>query len=93
MGLLGDQIVETNDHGERIIGKSFLLLFNASNEHVRFQLDGRSRNVKWELVLDTARPAAKAGLFDGLTEYPLQPRSVAVLCPDLSGVRPQIPTL
>jgi isoamylase len=87
MGLLGDQIVETNDHGERIIGRSFLLLFNASNEHVRFQLDGRSRNVKWELVLDTARPAAKAGLFDGLTEYPLQPRSVAVLCPDLSGFR------
>jgi glycogen operon protein len=82
MGLLGDQIAETGERGERIVGDSFLLLFNANLEPVTFRLGSRRREVRWHCVLDTADAAGAGRIFEHRGEYPLQARSLAVLRPE-----------
>ena len=58
MALPGDQITEMDEHGERIIGETFAILFNAHHEAISFRLGGRQRDVQWSCVLDTAAPDA-----------------------------------
>jgi glycogen operon protein len=82
MGLLGDQIAETGVRGERIVGDSFLLLFNAHAEAMPFKLGSRRRVVRWHCVFDTADPAAQGRVFEHRAEYPLAARSLAVLRPE-----------
>jgi glycogen operon protein len=82
MGLLGDQIAETGERGERIVGDSFLLLLNAHAESVAFKLGSRRRVVRWRCVIDTADAAAVGRVFEHRAEYPLQARSLAVLRPE-----------
>jgi len=79
MGLRGDQIDEIDDHGRRIIGDSFLILFNAGHENLPFRLGGRARGLNWELILDTSSQYPESRILERLNEYPLQDRSVAVL--------------
>jgi glycogen operon protein len=52
--LPGDQITELGEHGERIVGDSFTMLFNAGHEPISFRLGTRQRSVRWICVLDTA---------------------------------------
>jgi glycogen operon protein len=85
MVLPGDQITELGKHGERIVGDSFTMLFNAGDEAISFRLGTRQRNVCWTCVLDTAAPYATKRTFEQLSEFPLQPRSLAVLRADLSS--------
>ena len=60
MGLPGFQIEENDAQGERIMGDSFLILFNGGPEDVSFRLRARlgdkSRELvfDWELVFDTS---------------------------------------
>ncbi len=82
MGLLGGQIDETNEQGERIVGDSFLILLNAHHECVSFRLSARARDQNWELVFDTSSASMARRLLGRLAEYPLQARSVAVLRPE-----------
>jgi glycogen operon protein len=82
MGLLGDQIAETDERGQRIVGDSFLTLFNAAAEPVAFRLASRRREARWTCVLDTADPAAAGRRYEHGAEYPLHPRSLAILRPD-----------
>jgi isoamylase len=79
MGMVGGQIDETDAHGQRIVGESFVVLFNAGDEMVRFRLGGRAAGLDWELVLDTTGPDMKNHRLERLNEYPLQARSVVVL--------------
>jgi isoamylase len=79
MGLMGEQIDEMDEHGRRIIGDSFLILFNTGPESVSFRLGGRARGRNWELLLDTSSPAAESGLVERLDDYLLQGRTLAVL--------------
>jgi glycogen operon protein len=85
MGLMGDQIEETDEHGRRIIGDSFLILFNAHHQSVSFRLGGRARGLNWEVLVDTCNPEVEGRCLECLDDYPLQGRSLAVL-------RPQLPT-
>jgi len=82
MGLLGDQIEETDERGRRIVGDSYLLLLNAQATVVPFRLGSRQRVVQWTCILDTADPAAVGRVFEHRMEYPLAARSLAVLRPE-----------
>jgi glycogen operon protein len=88
MVLPGDQIAEVGEHGERILGDSFAILFNAHHEPVSFRLGARRRDVRWTCVLDTATPDAPLRTFEHMSEFPSQARSVAVLRAEL----PSVPT-
>jgi len=54
--LNGEAIVEPDDRGERVIGDSFLLLFNAHHEDIDFVLPDGDYGGLWSLALDTAMP-------------------------------------
>jgi glycogen operon protein len=86
MVLLGDQIAEVSEHGDRIVGDSFAILFNAHHEPIWFRLGTRQRDVRWTCVLDTAEPDTARPTFEHMSEFPLQARSVAVL-------RAELPTI
>ena len=79
MGMMGGQIDETDEHGRRIVGDSFLILFNADHENVSFHLGGRARGLDWELILDTSASRTESRALEHLDTYLLQGRSLAVL--------------
>ena len=79
MGLWGDQILETDEHGRRIIGDSFLILFNADHREIAFRLGGRAQGLNWELVLDTSNLALSGRRLERLGDYLLQGHTLAVL--------------
>ncbi|MBV9392748.1 MAG: glycogen debranching protein GlgX [Verrucomicrobia bacterium] len=82
MGMVGDQIDETDEQGQRIIGDSFLILFNAGHEPVLFRLSERVGGLDWQLIIDTSNFRAKSCLLKKLNEYRLESRSLVVLCPE-----------
>jgi isoamylase len=84
--LPGDQIGEVDEHGERIAGDSFAILFNAHQESISFRLGTRQRDVHWTCVLDTAEPEAARPTFEHMSEFPLPGRSLAVLCAELPTI-------
>jgi isoamylase len=84
MVLPGDQITETSEEGERIVGDSFAILLNAHHEPVPFRLGARRRDLKWSCVLDTAVPAAEPRTFEHMSAFPLQARSLVVLRAELN---------
>jgi isoamylase len=83
MVLPGDQITETGEHGERIVGKSFAILLNAHHELIPFRLGARRRDVNWRCVLDTAASSIQPRIFEHMSSFPLQPHSMAVLQAEL----------
>ena len=87
MVLPGDQITETDEEGERIVGDSFAILLNAHHEPAPFRLGARRRELRWRCVFDTAVLIAKRRIFAHMSIFPLQARSAAVLRAEL----PQTP--
>ncbi len=87
MGLIGNQIDETDEHGRRIIGDSFIILFNAHAEPVSFRLGHRQHPVNWICVIDTANPRTPLCVFEHYSDFPLQEHSLAVLRADISPSR------
>jgi glycogen operon protein len=79
MGMMGEQIDETDEHGQRITGDSFLILFNADHENVSFHLGGRARGLNWKLILDSSASDTECRSLEHLDTYMLQGRSLAVL--------------
>jgi len=79
MVLPGDQIDETDEHGGRILGDTFAILFNAHHEMVPFRLGARQENLYWWSELETAAPHAAPRRFEPMAEFPLPPRSLVVL--------------
>ena len=78
MALPGDQITETDEQGERIVGDSFAILFNAHHEAISFRLGARRRDIRWSCVLDTAAPENTPRVFEHMSYFPLQARSLAL---------------
>jgi glycogen operon protein len=74
--LNGDAIPSKDDRGQRIIGDSFLLLFNAHDEAVDWQLPTVAGH-SWSCELLTAPEAVDVGPPSESACTP--PRSVAVL--------------
>jgi isoamylase len=79
LGLPGDQITEVGEHGERITGETFAILFNAHDEPMPFQIGARRREVRWRCVFDTAVPNTAPSFVEHMSAFPLQARSLAVL--------------
>jgi glycogen operon protein len=79
MVLPGNQITETGERGERIVGNSFAILLNAHDEAIPFRLGARRRDLTWRCILDTAASSAEARDFEHMSSFPLQPRSMVVL--------------
>ncbi|HWO40594.1 MAG TPA: glycogen debranching protein GlgX, partial [Candidatus Eisenbacteria bacterium] len=78
--LAGDAIEERDERGNRITDDTLLILLNAHHEPVPFVLPAHRRKVRWQVVLDTARPQIKQqrSLRGGET-YQLEARSLALL--------------
>ena len=76
---MSGQIAEVGEHGERIIGDSFAILFNAHHEAILFRLGTRQRDVRWTCVFDTTTPDAPSRTFEHMEEFPLRDRSFVVL--------------
>jgi isoamylase len=80
MGLPGDQITEVGEHGERIMGDTFIILLNAHHEAIEFRLGARRRDVRWSCMIDTSVPDdMPARPFEHMGIFPLQAHSLAVL--------------
>lgn len=83
MALPGDQITEASERGERLIGDSFAILFNAHYELVPFRLGARRMDLRWRCVFDTAAAAPEQRVFAHMATFPLQARSLVVLQAEL----------
>ncbi len=77
--LAGDGLDEVDEQGKPIVGKTLLVLINAYHETVPFILPAHKKGTRWEPLLDTSVPAPR-GIVRGGTEYPLEGRSLVVLC-------------
>jgi glycogen operon protein len=74
----GKAIDEMDEEGERIVGDSLLILFNAHHEAISFVLPERGDDRKWELLLDTHLPDREPSLHPSGQLYDLKERSVSV---------------
>jgi glycogen operon protein len=80
--LLGTEIEETDENGDRIIGDTLFLMFNAHYEPIRFVLPSRAPSRAWETVLDTSRTDWRRRMVLESPDYALPARAVAVFRTD-----------
>jgi len=79
MVLPGDQITETDQYGQRVVGRTFALLLNADHVPVPFRLGMRQRDLAWRCIFDTADARVSPRLFEHMSTLPLHPRSFVLL--------------
>ena len=77
--LNGDAIYEVNERGERIVGDTLVLLFNADQDPIAFTLPTTTPEERWETLIDTADPWLLSRRLRAGDRYQLQGRSMAVL--------------
>ena len=77
--LEGDMTNEFDDHGNRIVADTFLLLLNAQPEPVPFELPGLIDGAAWRAVLDTTRKRLPRRTYRQGDPYALKSNSMAVL--------------
>jgi glycogen operon protein len=78
MRLAGDQIRETDDRGEPIVGDTLYAIFNAGPTGVPFALPATNPEHVWELLFDTADDKKPHATFTGGAAYDLTEHAVAV---------------
>jgi len=79
MRLNGDAIDEADERGERVVGDTLLVLFNASDDAQPFTLPNGEVATRWEILVDTTDPWTPARRLRARERYELQPGSMAVL--------------
>ncbi len=79
MRLNGNAIDEADEHGERVIGDTLVVMLNGSDAVVPFVLPATEESERWETALDTWDPWRPASRLPGGSAYELQPRSMAVV--------------
>jgi glycogen operon protein len=57
--LAGDAIEELDEHGNRIVGDTLLIILNAYHEPLPFVLPAHKPRLRWELLLDTREPLGR----------------------------------
>ncbi len=79
--LIGDSLMETDEHGQRLVDDNLLLLLNADQGNSAFTLPAAAQGYHWEAALDTvnatggpAQPGTPVG-----PEYTVQGRSLVLL--------------
>ena len=81
LATLGDGI----ERGNRVLDDSFLVMFNAHGEPLRFTLPDERYGSEWIPVVDTAAQDLESNPLDPSWEILVQPRSIVVLrCPRVS---------
>jgi isoamylase len=80
MRLGGEALDEFDEHGERLIDDTFLILLNAHHEPLPFVLIAARSEYRWELVVDTNAPEREEGAqcYSAGDEFDLAGRSIAV---------------
>ncbi|MFL6590130.1 MAG: glycogen debranching protein GlgX [Chthoniobacterales bacterium] len=79
MALPGSQITERGERGEQVSGDSFAILLNAHHEAVPFNLGSDRRDLRWKCIFDTGAHDCEPRIFEHMSSFPLQPRSMVVL--------------
>ena len=80
MMLSGDAIDEVNQMGERVRGDTLLVLLNAHDQEISFQIPQQPNHPHaWETVFDTADAQAAGKKFQAGQPYPMKARSLAVM--------------
>jgi glycogen operon protein len=87
MRLNGEAIDEADERGERVVGDTLLVIFNAGAAPELFLLPDAAPMDGWEALLDTADPWVPARRLRAGDQYELQSRSMAVL--RLKRLRPE----
>jgi glycogen operon protein len=94
--LNGEAIPEPDPRGERVVGDSFLVAFNAYHEAISFTLPQGLYDDGWIVSLDTSDDQIgivsvfdDAPLFRPGDEFPVTGRSVVVLRRPSGGVPPR----
>src|SRR5215472_5406652 len=78
--LNGSAITEPGPRGEAITDDNFLLLFNAGDQPVTFTLPAAGHAADWQVVVDTASPAAMPGdRYAAASQLAVARRTAAVL--------------
>jgi glycogen operon protein len=77
--LAGDLLDEIDERGERIVGDTLVLLFNADKSSLPFVLPPRKDGEVWLRILDTAEETGGRTLRIDSDRYELRERSVVVL--------------
>jgi len=80
MRLAGDAIGEVDREGQPIVGKTLLILMNASTASIPFLLPAHHKNVRWQMVLNTAYevPERRGPIEKGGTSFQLMDHSLVV---------------
>ena len=76
--LNGDAIDELNERGERIVGDTMLVLFNAGVEPQPFTLPETAVGERWETLIDTADPGVPSRWLMAGDHFRLSPQTMAV---------------
>ena len=76
--LAGDLVGDVDEHGERIVGDTMLLLLNASHETIPFCLPPTHVEQRWECIVDTGRTGSTGQRLAGGDKFQLLDRSMAV---------------
>lgn len=77
--LAGDALDDWDEHGKPLKGETLLILINAHHELIPFILPAHKRGTRWEPLVDTS-VLKPHGMVRGGTAYPLEGRSLTVLC-------------
>ncbi len=85
--LSGDLTGVVDEFGSPVDGSSMLILFNASEKPIPFVLPRRREGLRWERILDTARPTQSAEPLPSGEAYPLEGHSSVLF----RGERPAEP--
>ncbi|NMD58855.1 UNVERIFIED_ORG: glycogen operon protein [Nocardia globerula] len=78
--LNGEAIPEPNYRGERVVGDSFLLCFNAHYEDMEFSTPNADYAAEWTVVLDTSMPTGESDVvIEAGTVLGVRARALMVL--------------
>jgi isoamylase len=79
--LSGSAVDEIDERGQAITDENFVLLLNAHHEEVPFTLPSLASGMTWITLIDTFHDCSHSPgtVFDALTPYSLQPRSLVLL--------------
>ncbi|WP_087002948.1 glycogen debranching protein GlgX [Gulosibacter sp. 10] len=77
--LNGDAIPGRDDRGQRIVDKSFIIYFNASESDIEATLPTHELRYRWEVVIDTSGQNVDLGVLEPGASLTLPQRTVTVL--------------
>jgi len=79
--LSGEMLDDVNDHGEPIADDTLLILFNPHQDPIRFFMPELRDNLRWLVIVDTAKPGQPDGrAFSHGEAFELVAHSVALFC-------------